>query len=826
MSTTATALELRHQQSHSFTSTLIIDSSSVSCEDNSSHEYLRSLIYPVAKQACHNPIIPFAATRLLTNNNIQLRFITPITFSRATMMSVESAPGSPPDLTTSKSSKSSSFHSSSLADAAGPNDVTHFEDITLDDLHDGSKNKRELRPRPYLSRSAMGASRGTHQATPSSRDLTNTIKQYPSLKTQVSGALREQSSLGIPNARTMRRGFTSPSSPSLAAPAPPSHTSRTPSPAKLSNFYGMSRSFSRSNPRFIPDISPLSKSPARRQSWQPGRKTVKELEDEYHDSDEDVPEDAVIWNVPISPRRPGERSTSHSPDRMSLASSANSESFDRNRHHSAPVGTLSVSSSTSNTPDLRRIPSNMSIMNGSDAGRERTKSWTAAMTHLSDEAKALTEALEVYADSNDRKIEERIQSGRSSRRSSHDKQKVSSSTIELPPVRKGNIMIDPLPISKEKEKVLTRTRPSWLPPKDPKEEKKHLKEYQQIMARSIEAERQKSAKRLEEQQSRDKTQGSISRIWDQHVLPNWDYVIREPRTRELWWRGITPRSRGVVWERAIENTLELTNASYAAALDRAKARDKELSMLDVDQQNKAKEAAWFFSIKRDVMDTFPEVKIFQPEGPLHDALVDVLMAYCMYRSDVGYVYGTHLIAALLLINVSASSAFIMLANLLNRPLPMGFLVHDIGAMSRAHQLVQQTLRYKVPKLHQYLHDTLQLDPAEYMDPLFRTMFCNGLGIDIASRIWDVYVFEGDKALIRAAVGALVSLEGKLYGTKDEVLDLLGWPANKRWDVGNEDDFMRNMRTAGKIETEVLIEEGDCTYYELTKTRCINLGGGG
>jgi hypothetical protein len=48
-------------------------------------------------------------------------------------------------------------------------------------------------------------------------------------------------------------------------------------------------------------------------------------------------------------------------------------------------------------------------------------------------------------------------------------------------------MIDPLPISREKEKVLTRTRPSWLPPKDQKEEKKHLREYKQMMAQSKEA---------------------------------------------------------------------------------------------------------------------------------------------------------------------------------------------------------------------------------------------------------------------------------------------------------------------------------------------------
>jgi hypothetical protein len=42
-------------------------------------------------------------------------------------------------------------------------------------------------------------------------------------------------------------------------------------------------------------------------------------------------------------------------------------------------------------------------------------------------------------------------------------------------------------VSKEKEKFLSRTRPSWLPPKDQKEEKRHLKEYKRMMAQALEA---------------------------------------------------------------------------------------------------------------------------------------------------------------------------------------------------------------------------------------------------------------------------------------------------------------------------------------------------
>ena len=75
-------------------------------------------------------------------------------------------------------------------------------------------------------------------------------------------------------------------------------------------------------------------------------------------------------------------------------------------------------------------------------------------------------------------------------------------------------------------------------------------------------------------------------------------------------------------------------------------------------------------------------------------------------------------------------------------------------------------------------------------------------IDIAARIWDVYVFEGDKALVWATVSLLSKLEGQLYGSEEELLSILGWStadagdagdAGDLWDIGSEDDFMAEMR---------------------------------
>lgn len=85
--------------------------------------------------------------------------------------------------------------------------------------------------------------------------------------------------------------------------------------------------------------------------------------------------------------------------------------------------------------------------------------------------------------------------------------------------------------------------------------------------------------------------------------------------------------------------------------------------------------------------------------------------------------------------------------------------------------------------------------------MFQTLFACGLEIDPLSRVWDVLVFEGDTVCIRAAVAVMSTLEGKLYGAKEDVLRLL----RGRWDVGPEDAFMAAVRSAGKEDRKKTVE---------------------
>lgn len=64
--------------------------------------------------------------------------------------------------------------------------------------------------------------------------------------------------------------------------------------------------------------------------------------------------------------------------------------------------------------------------------------------------------------------------------------------------------------------------------------------------------------------------------------------------------------------------------------------------------------------------------------------------------------------------------------------------------------------------------------------MFRTLFTNGLDLERLSRVWDCWVFEGDRVIIRAAVAILGALENQLLGIApgDEgqasVIGILGW----------------------------------------------------
>lgn len=426
---------------------------------------------------------------------------------------MDAAAGSPPDLTGSRSSKSSSFPSCFDPDGIVTDD-SHFEVIGLHDERDAdddtfarfSLSSQGHSQQSLVSR-GIGIGRG-HQQTGSMdswRDLTAPKRpRYPSLKEHVNGIVNHG---GPSNERRPPEKLTSPSMSSLASRLGSQHLSRPRSSSPSKSGQHSRSPLSLSSNAATSSHSFHAAPPKRRGSWQPNRKTVQELEDECRDSDEEVPIDAVFWNVPISPRPLHERTTSFASPKTTPSTSPERKERPSAQYDVKPASTSTYSSSPSDirplpkpngsafsTPALPtispRTPLPASELSASQGQFQnaRAATWTAALSELGEETRCLTEALEAYADRENERNEGKVQRvPRSESKQDKPKRRPSASMIELPSIQKGNIMIDPLPISKEKEAVLTRTRPSWLPPKSQEEEKRHLKEYQKMMAQSLES---------------------------------------------------------------------------------------------------------------------------------------------------------------------------------------------------------------------------------------------------------------------------------------------------------------------------------------------------
>lgn len=175
---------------------------------------------------------------------------------------------------------------------------------------------------------------------------------------------------------------------------------------------------------------------------------------------------------------------------------------------------------------------------------------------------------------------------------------------------------------------------------------------------------------------------------------------------------------------------------------------------------------------------------------------------CVYTRTSANIPQT--IAALLLLNLpDRETTFVALANVLNRPLPLAFYTNDAGAQASAYNIVLQTLGHKSPLLVEHLtRKVADLQPEWYLSRVFTSIFTNHLAVDEAARLWDVYVFEGDALLVRAAVALLLTREMTLLGTRssDEVLAVMSAAVGGRGQDGTfvgADRFIATVREAGK-----------------------------
>lgn len=289
--------------------------------------------------------------------------------------------------------------------------------------------------------------------------------------------------------------------------------------------------------------------------------------------------------------------------------------------------------------------------------------------------------------------------------------------------------------------LIQQPRPANLPAKNALEEERHRKQYNAILeaARKRELREEKGRKQQREYQLKEEERlAEDSNTWNVHVLPKFESVKNTKKVRELWWRGLPPSVRGRVWKLAIPNNLNVTSHLYNLCLDRA--------MLNPTNESLA-------AIRLDVSRTFPTLCVFQEGGPLSDSLQGILAAYAVYRPDVGYVQGMSFVGAVLSLNMEPPDAFACFANLLNHPCHRAAFTLDQKRMNIYYKVYSSALAHKLPKIFSHF-SVAGLSPDLYLLDWLYTIYAKAMPLDVACRIWDVFLRDGDEFLFRTALGVL------------------------------------------------------------------------
>jgi hypothetical protein len=162
-------------------------------------------------------------------------------------------------------------------------------------------------------------------------------------------------------------------------------------------------------------------------------------------------------------------------------------------------------------------------------------------------------------------------------------------------------------------------------------------------------------------------------------------------------------------------------------------------------------------INKDVPRTRNHYHAFNDNKRADELLKAMLIAYAVHDPEVGYCQGMNFVAAFLLCKfngdpVLAYAAFYSVLNSETVNLRVFFMKNLSGVLICQEQF-QQLLRRHLPKLH--LHFQIHEFLLGVFTEWFMTIFiARGYSDELISRIWDLILIDGHKAILRVALAIM------------------------------------------------------------------------
>lgn len=371
--------------------------------------------------------------------------------------------------------------------------------------------------------------------------------------------------------------------------------------------------------------------------------------------------------------------------------------------------------------------------------------------------------------------------------------------------------------------LISYTRPSWLPPKPSKEKKAHHRASEEMISRAIANECNENSKRLQTIHQLERLKKKDRELWNK-VLNDSKQTSQEAVKRILengtFWRGTPESLRGSIWSRMIGNRLEMDQEScttYFESYERIKSiycmeadtslsnyRKREMGVSRCHKTSKAlhhkhaceKLSSLNAKILRDISCAFPEVTKLKNEKTILDVsrILNAFVIFCNksrglwdFHDDTFsnfdtsfYSTGINTVALILYFySGSVTKAFICLCNIFSSKEFEGLMdLKVIGSNKAKHaeseieKKFDSLFKKKLDRLYTHFKVNL-LTTSEFLPDMILSLFTNYFDFDLASRILDIFVFQGTDFLIKCSLAFLKKISHKLFGNKDEIIRILG-----------------------------------------------------
>lgn len=358
--------------------------------------------------------------------------------------------------------------------------------------------------------------------------------------------------------------------------------------------------------------------------------------------------------------------------------------------------------------------------------------------------------------------------------------------------------------AEKKDKLVQLNKIKKLREKDIKSWEKYIESDNKLI--------EKKEKKISEMYWRGLLEDARSRVWEKQI--GNDLKLNDIQSRSYFEKFDQIFMKKI---RKFDDLLKI-HAECAVALEEEKNHSSgskdidETKMAEITSNNEINNflrlnpnmlsvKALFDRINQDLLDTYPDIGFFQ-NADATQTMMKLIVSFVIYLNETRgnfeindntlsmintdyYFTGLNTLVALLFYhNRSSHRTFIALANFYNRGVLNSIINNIIQDNGTGNETACKLLNtefiaefdslFKKNLIRLYTHfEVIGLKSHEYVPDILAGLFSNLFSFELSCQILDIYVFEDTTFLMKCLLGLLKQISFKLFGTKQEALDLLG-----------------------------------------------------